>query len=105
MKLRTKFMVAFLCVALLLTLPSCHLEDDAPSISLEEEALQKYQQACETLAQTPDMTVRVEYALSRTVGGEIYSEQMTETIVYRGLGTADAAASVKQEVVFGPYET
>lgn len=105
MKLRTKFMVAFLCVALLLTLPSCHLEDDAPSISPEEEALQKYQQACETLAQTPDMTVQVEYALSRTVGGEIYSEQMTETIVYRGLGTADAAASVKQEVAFGPYET
>jgi len=47
----------------------------------------------------------VEYALSRTVGGELYSEKLTETASYWDMDTADAAACVQQQVTFGPYET
>ncbi|MBQ8768148.1 MAG: hypothetical protein IJZ15_00635 [Oscillospiraceae bacterium] len=105
MKKRTRFMVAILCIALLLTLPACAQKEETPSVSAQEEALQRYQQTCAIVAQVPDLTVEVEYALSRIVGGETYSEKMTEIATYRGLGTADAVACVKQQVAFGPYET
>ena len=103
MKQRTKFMVAFLCIALLLT--ACSKPSDVPSVSEEEEALLSFQSACRIVEQVPDLTVAAEYALSRTVGGEVYSEKMTEMASYRGLGTDAAAASVVQQVAFGPYET
>lgn len=102
MKLRTKYLVAILCIALLLTACS---RNETPSVSAEEEALQHYAQASGAVEQAADLTLTVEYALNRTVNGEIYSEKMTETIIYRGLGTEDAAASVRQQVAFGPYET
>ena len=102
MKQRARLLVAILCIALLLTACS---KDETPSISAEEEALQRYQLACETVAQAPDLTMGVEYALSRTVNGEIYTEKMTEALSFRGLGTADVVACVKQQVAFGPYET
>lgn len=105
MKKRTRFMVAILCMALLLTLAACTKKEETPSVSAEEEALSRYQQTCAIIAQVPDLTVEVEYALSRIVGGETYSEKMTEIATYRGLGTADAVASAKQQVAFGPYET
>lgn len=104
MKQRTRFLVAILCIALLLSVAACSKEE-TPVASLEETALQSYQQACDNVAQAPDLTVEVEYALSRTVGSELYSEKMTETVSYRGLGTAEAVASVKQQVTFGPYQT
>ena len=105
MKQRTKFVVAILCIALLLSMVACGKTNDAPTISAEESALQRYRQAVEALAQAPDLTVEAEYACDRIVGGETYTEKMTETSTYRGLGTDSAAASVKQQVAFGPYET
>ena len=102
MKQRTRLLVAIICIALLLTACS---KDETPSISAEEIALQRYQLVCETVTQAPDLTIGVEYALCRTVNGEIYTEKRTEAISFRGLGTADVVASVKQQVTFGPYET
>lgn len=105
MKQRTRFLVFILCSALLLTLAACSKPDNTPVISEEEEALQRYAQACEDVNAVADLTVQVVYALYRTVGGEVYSEKTTETATYRGLGTTNAAASVKQQIAFGPYET
>ena len=102
MKQRTRFMGAILCIALLLT--ACG-KNDTPAISPEEEALQRYKQACENVSQAPDITLEVDYTLSRTVGGEVYTEKMTEMESFRGLHTKDAVASVKQQVTFGSYET
>ncbi len=100
MKQRTKIMVAFLCIALLLT--ACN---STSSAAAEKEARESYAQAIENVEQAPDLTLAVEYTLKRTVDGEVYSEKMTETASYRGLGTDSAVASVKQQVAFGPYET
>lgn len=99
MKQQTKFMVAFLCVVLILTLAACKR-----TVSTEE-VLSKYQNACETVRNAPDLTIEGTYTCNRNVTGEIYSEQFTETASYRGLGTEEAAASVKQQIMFGPYET
>jgi hypothetical protein len=99
MKQRTKFMVAFLCIALILTLAACKR-----TVSTEE-VLSKYQNACETVRNAPDLTIEGTYTCNRNVAGEVYSEQFTETASYRGLGTEEVAASVKQQAMFGPYET
>lgn len=99
MKQHTKFMVAFLCFALLLPLAACK-----HTVSTQE-VLAKYQSACETVSNAPDLTIEGTYTCSRNVDGEMYSEQVTETASYRGLGTDNAAAAVKQQVLFGPYET
>ncbi len=99
MKQRTKIAVAFLCVALLLT--ACNSTSSALAA---EEARQSYAQAIDNIEQAPDLTLTVEYTQSRTVDGDTYTENMTETVSYRGLGTDAAVAAVKQQVAFGPYE-
>ncbi len=105
MKQRTRCISAILCAALLLTLAACKKPEEAPTITPEEQALLDYQKACENVGKAPDLTIQVEYALSRTVGGEVYSESRQETAVYRGLNTDTVAAVVKQQVSFGPFET
>ncbi len=105
---RTRFLVFILCIAMLLTATSCMKQDAAEGtqpVSKQEEALARYQQACENIAKAPNLTVEVEYIRNRSVGDEIYSEKMTAVTTCRGLGTADAVASVKQQLAFGPYET
>ena len=100
MKQRAKILLALVCIALLFT--ACSDTSSAPA---GEEARRSYAQAVEQIGQASDLTLTVGYTLNRTVGGETFSEEMTETISYRGLGTDNAVASVKQQVAFGPYET
>jgi len=108
MKKRTRFMVAIMCAAMLLTMVSCKQEEipeETQPIPQEETALTRYQQICDTVNNAADLTVETQYSRSRTVGGEVYSETFTETAYYHALGTKNAMASVTQAVSFGPYET
>lgn len=108
MKQRTRFMVVILCIALLLTAVSCKKQDaseEMQSVSKQEDALARYQLACDNISNATDLTVETDFTRSRVVGGETYCEKYTETATYRGMGTDDAAASVKQQVAFGPYQT
>lgn len=99
MKLRSAILAAILCIALLLTMAGCQ-----KSVSTEE-ALSRYQTACTDVRNASDMTIEISYVCNRTVGGEIFTEKMTETVAYSGLNTENVMASAVQQVAFGPYET
>jgi hypothetical protein len=104
MKLRTVFMVAILCVAMLFTATACKKTEQLSPEQIRADALAHYERYCETVKNDSNLTIEVAYNRSRIVGDERYTEQVAETIAYCGLGTEDAAAVVKQQVAFGPYE-
>jgi len=105
MKLRTVFMVAILCVALLFTATGCKKVKQLSPEQVRDEMLAQYEKYCEAVSNASDLIIEAAYTRSRVVGGERYTEQVTETIAYRGLGTENPASVVKQQVAFGPYST
>ena len=111
MKRRTGIRLLSLCLMLFLTLSACgdktpaETEPSATEPVVELTVQEKYMKAREELYAVPELTATVDYAKTRRVNGETYSEKMISVMSCRDVGTSQVAASVKQNVTFGNYKT
>ena len=111
MKRRAGIRLLSLCLMLCLTLSACgdktpaETEPPATEPVIELTVQEKYMKAREDLYAVPELTATVDFTKTRQVNGETYSEKMTSVMSCKDVGTSQVAASVKQNVTFGNYET
>ena len=111
MKTMTKLTAFILCIAMLLTMFGCTqkpAEDTTPSTEptvteaapTEPSAEELYATARDALAQVTDISLELIITKYTTIGKDEFSEQSTQTLTYKGIGTEDMVISMEEDMQF-----
>lgn len=111
MKTMTKLLSIILCIAMLLSMFGCTqkpVEDSTPSTEptvtepapTEPSAEELYATARDALAQVTDISLELIITKYTTIGKDEFSEQSTQTLTYKGIGTEDMVISMEEDMQF-----
>lgn len=117
MKINRRFTALLLCAALLLSLAGCTAKPDetaAPTTQppteppttaapTEPPAEDLYAQARTAIDEAPALDLNVTASRTRSVGGEIYTENATQMIRLRNIGTEQLQAAVQDSTTVNTY--
>ena len=113
MKTTTKLLSVLLCIAMVFSLFGCTQEDPQPSTKptvtepapTEPSAEELYATAQDALAQTADISLELLITTYTTIGTDEFSEQSTQTLTYKGIGTEDMVISMDEQMQFGIHDS
>ena len=115
MKKMTKLMALILCISMMFSIVGCTKDpvetvppateptvtDPAPT---EPSAEELYATAQEALAQITDISLELIITTYTTIGTDEFSQQSTQTLTYKGIGTEDAVISMDEQLMYGIHD-
>ena len=111
MKKMTKLIALVLCAAMLLSMVGCTqkpVETTVPTeppttVPTEPPAEDVYAQARAALDAATDISLELLITTYTTVAGDEFSEQSTQTLTYKGIGTEEAVIAMDESVLFSVH--